>query len=182
MSTSDAAPVADLRFPTGKLQRKSTLSPAERRDAITALEAAPAAMRAAVRGLSDAQLDTEYRPGGWTVRQVVHHLADSHMNAYLRFKLALTEANPTIKPYDQDAWVKLADSTLPVSPSLEVLEGMHARLVHLLRATPDAAFARTVMHPENGQMTMDALLNTYAWHGRHHVAHVTSLRERMKWS
>ena len=182
MPTADTTPATDLRYPIGRLERKSVLAPAERRAAIAALANAPAELRAATRGLSDAQLDTEYRPGGWTVRQLVHHVADSHLNAYTRFKLALTETDPTIKPYDQDAWVKLADSTMPVATSHAILEGVHARLVHLLDATADADFARTLEHPENGPMTLDALLNMYAWHGRHHTAHVTSLRERMHWS
>lgn len=182
MPTADVTGDTDLRYPTGRLERKSSLTPTERHAAIEALASAPAALRAAVRGLTDAQLDTEYRPGGWTVRQLVHHVADSHLNAYTRFKLALTEHNPTIKPYDQDAWVKLADSALPVAVSLDILDGVHARLVHVLRATPDAAFARTLEHPENGPMSLDALLNVYAWHGRHHIAHVTSLRSRKQWT
>ncbi len=172
----------DLRYPIGKLERKSQLTPDERRAAIDALAATPAQLRAAVRGLSDAQLDTPYRPEGWTVRQVVHHVADSHMNAYTRFRLALTEDSPTIKPYDERAWANLADSALPVDVSLDLLERLHARLVHLLRTLKDADFRRTLNHPENGPMTLDAVLATYAWHGRHHTAHVTSLRERMRWS
>lgn len=182
MPTADTTPAADLRYPVGRLERRSVLTPAERRAAIDALAAMPAALRAATQGLSDAQLDTEYRPGGWTVRQLVHHVADSHLNAYTRFKLALTETDPTIKPYDQDAWVKLADSTMPVAISHAILDGVHARLVHLLEAIADADFARTLEHPENGPMTLDALLDMYAWHGRHHTAHVTSLRERMQWT
>ena len=172
----------DLRFPIGRLERRTTLTPAERRAAIDALAVAPDALRAAVRGLTDEQLDTPYRDGGWTVRQLVHHVADSHINAYIRFRLGLTEDNPTIKPYDQDAWVKLPDCTLPVAVSLDLLESVHGRLVALLRATPEAAFARTIQHPENGPMTLDQMLGVYSWHGRHHTAHVTALRERMGWS
>jgi uncharacterized damage-inducible protein DinB len=183
MSTSSATTSApDLRYPIGRLQRKSSLTPSERRSAIDALGAAPAQLRAAVRGLSDAQLDTPYRPGGWTVRQLVHHVADSHMNAYTRLRFALTEDDPTIKPYDEAAWATLADSALPVGVSLDLLDRMHERLVYLLRALPDAAFQRTLVHPENGPMTVDSLLVTYEWHGRHHTAHVTALRERSKWS
>lgn len=181
MPTSAATPDADLRFPIGRLDRRSALTAAERRASIDALAAAPAALRAAARGLSDAQLDTPYRPEGWTVRQLVHHVADSHLNAYTRFKLALTEENPTIKPYDQATWATLADSTLPIDVSLDLLDGLHTRLVHLLRATPEIDFARVLSHPENGPMTIDAMLSTYAWHGRHHTAHVTTLRERMQW-
>jgi uncharacterized damage-inducible protein DinB len=180
MPDTSAAP--DLRYPIGRADRRPTLASAERRAAIDALAAAPEALRAAVRGLTDAQLDSAYRPGGWTVRQLVHHVADSHLNAYVRFKLGLTENDPTIKPYDQDAWVTLADSKLPIAVSLDLLDGVHARLVALLRATPDHAFSRTIQHPENGPMTLDQMLGVYAWHGRHHTAHITSLRERMGWS
>jgi uncharacterized damage-inducible protein DinB len=172
----------DLRYPIGRLERRSSLSPDERRAAIDAIAAAPAKLRTAVKGLSDSQLDTPYRPGGWTVRQLVHHVADSHLNAYTRFRLALTEENPTIKPYEEAAWAELVDArTLPIGVSLDLLDALHERLVHLLRATPAEAFARTLNHPENGPMTMDTLLGIYAWHGRHHTAHVSALRERMKW-
>ena len=172
----------DLRYPIGRLERRASLSADERRAAIDAIAAAPAKLRTAVKGLSDSRLDTPYRPGGWTVRQLVHHVADSHMNAYTRFRLALTEDNPTIKPYAEAAWAELVDArTLPIGVSLALLDAMHERLVHLLRATPPDAFARTLNHPENGPMTMDALLGVYAWHGRHHTAHVSALRERMKW-
>jgi uncharacterized damage-inducible protein DinB len=177
-----APSATDLRYPIGRLERKSSLSGAERRSAIDAIAAAPAALRAAVRGLSDAQLDTPYRDGGWTVRQLVHHVADSHMHAYARVRFALTEKDPTIKPYDEATWARLPDSALPVEVSLVLLERLHERLVHLLRAIPEADFERTLRHPENGPMTIDALLSVYSWHGRHHVAHVTALRERMKWT
>lgn len=173
----------DLRYPIGKMERKTSLTADERRAAIDAIAAAPAKLRTAVKGLSDSQLDTPYRPGGWTVRQLVHHVADSHMNAYTRVRLALTEENPTIKPYDEAAWAELTDArSLPIGVSLDLLDSMHARLVSLLRATPADSFARALTHPENGPMTLDTLLVIYSWHGRHHTAHVTSLRERMKWS
>jgi uncharacterized damage-inducible protein DinB len=182
-STSTSAANADLRYPIGHADRKSSLTPQERRAAIDAIAAAPAALRAAVKNLTDAQLDTPYRPGGWTVRQVVHHVADSHMNAYTRLRLALTEDNPTIKPYDEAAWARLPDAiSLPIGVSLDLLDRIHERMVHLLRATSDADFQRKLNHPENGPMTMDSLLTTYAWHGRHHTAHVTALSQRMKWS
>lgn len=180
MPDTSAAP--DPRYPIGRADRRPVLTADERRSAIDALAAAPAGFRAAVRGLTDAQLDTPYRPGGWTVRQLVHHVADSHLNAYTRFKLGLTEDNPTIKPYDQDAWVTLADSTMPVAVSLDLLDALHARLVALLRAAPPDAFSRTIEHPENGPMTLDQMLGVYSWHGRHHAAHITTLRERMGWS
>jgi hypothetical protein len=133
--------------------------------------------------LTEDQLDTPYRPEGWTVRQLVHHVADSHMNAYVRFRLAFTEENPTIKPYEESAWAELSDAnSMPVGVSLALLGSLHERLVTLLRNTPDAFFARTLNHPENGPMTVDMLLNVYAWHGKHHAAHVRGLRERMHWS
>lgn len=182
MSTPAAPSAPDLRYPIGKLARRSSLSSTDRRAAIDAIAAAPAQLRTAVRGLSDPQLDTSYRPGGWTVRQLVHHVADSHMNAFIRFRLALTEDHPTVKPYDEAEWAKLADATMPIDVSLDLLERLHQRMVHLLRSLDDKDFQRTINHPENGSMTLDALLDTYAWHGRHHIAHVTSLRERSKWS
>ncbi|HEY2064382.1 MAG TPA: putative metal-dependent hydrolase [Gemmatimonadaceae bacterium] len=182
MPTPAAPSAPDLRYPIGKLARRSTLTTDDRRAAIDAIAAAPAQLRAAVRGLSAAQLDTPYRPGGWTVRQLVHHVPDSHMNAFIRFRLALTEDHPTIKPYDEAEWAKLADATMPVDISLDLLDRLHQRWVHLLRSLEDKQFRRTLNHPENGSMTLDAMLDTYAWHGRHHTAHVTSLRERSKWS
>lgn len=155
----------------------------ERRAAIDAIAAAPAELRKVVHGLTDEQLDTPYRPGGWTVRQLVHHVADSHMNAYTRFRLAFTEQNPTIKPYDEARWAELDDArTLPVDVSLTLLDAMHSRLVTLLRGASDDHFQRTLTHPDNGPMTVDALLSVYSWHGRHHAAHVSALRDRMKWS
>jgi uncharacterized damage-inducible protein DinB len=182
MSTSSPAE-PDLRFPIGKLTRKSSLTTDERRIAIDTLAAAPGELRRAVERLSDGQLDTPYRPGGWTVRQLVHHVADSHMNAYTRFRLAFTEDNPTIKPYEEARWAELVDAkTLPIGVSLTLLDALHERLVTLLRATPPESFARTLNHPENGPMTVDALLTVYEWHGKHHTAHVTALAERMKWS
>jgi uncharacterized damage-inducible protein DinB len=160
-----------------------SLSADERRAAIDAIAAAPGKLRAAVQGLSDSQLDTPYRPGGWTVRQLVHHVADSHLNAYARVRLALTEDNPTIRPYDEKAWAELADGReMPIGVSLDLLDTMHQRLVHLLRATPAESFARALTHPDNGPMTLDLLLGLYSWHGRHHTAHVTALRGRMAWT
>ena len=182
MSTSAPAE-PDLRYPIGKLNRKSQLSEDERRTAIDVIAAVPRELRQAVAGLSDAQLDTPYRPGGWTVRQLVHHVADSHMNAYGRFRLAFTEENPTIKPYDEAKWAELDDArTMPIEISLTLLDAMHERLVMLLRSSPEDRFQRTVSHLENGSMTVDSLLSMYSWHGRHHTAHVTALRDRMHWS
>ena len=173
----------DLRFPVGPFQRPVSLSPADRIEAINEIEAAPSNLRAALRGLNDEQLDTPYRPDGWTVRQVVHHVPDSHVNAYVRFKLALTEDNPTIKPYDEAAWAKLEDSrTTAIETSLTFLDVVHDRWLRMLRAMSAEDFGRGLMHPENGQMNLDQMLALYGWHGRHHVAHVTSLRERNGWS
>jgi hypothetical protein len=139
-------------------------------------------MRAAVAGLTTAQLDTAYRPGGWTVRQVVHHVPDSHLNAYVRFKLALTENAPTIKPYDEAAWARLPDTaSTPIEVSLDLLESLHARWVRLLEAMTDSDFARQFHHPESGTMRLDTYLSGYAWHCRHHLAHITQLRARMGW-
>jgi uncharacterized damage-inducible protein DinB len=159
------------------------MTPAQRRAAIEAVVATPARLRAAVRGLSDAQLDTPYRPDGWTVRQVVHHVPDSHMNAFIRFKLALTEDTPTIKPYDESAWATLEDArSTPIETSLVLLESLHDRWVRVLRAMSDADFSRELNHPDNGIMNLDQLLALYEWHGKHHVAHITRLRERNDWS
>lgn len=171
-----------LRYPIGRLQKQSEYSAAERRELIDRLAAQPAKLRAALHGLTDAQLDAPYRPGGWTIRQVVHHMADSHINAYIRVKLGITETKPTVKPYDQDAWVQLADiaGTSP-DVSLAILDGVHARLVAVLRSLSDEQFRRVLHHPENGDMTIDDVLAMYAWHGDHHIGHVTGARERAGW-
>lgn len=172
--------MTDLRYPTGPMPTPSTLTPAERKDALAAIRALPAALRAAVQGLSDAQLDTPYRDDGWTLRQVVHHVADSHMNAYVRVKLALTEVNPTVKPYEEGRWAELPDQGLPPELSLNLLECLHMRLMTVLDGVTD--FTHQWTHPAQGRMyTIDTLLGMYAWHGRHHVAHITGLRERQGW-
>jgi uncharacterized damage-inducible protein DinB len=146
------------------------------------IEVAAAQFRAAVQGLTGQQLDARYRPGGWTVRQVVHHVADSHLNAYIRFRLALTEDEPTIKPYDQAKWAELPDArTAPAETSLQLIDSLHQRWVVLLRSMSDADFARSFLHPERGVMRLDTTLAMYAWHSRHHRAHITGLRERMGW-
>ncbi len=174
--------IDDPRFPIGKFQFNPNITTASRRHAIDAIREAPPALRAAVRGLDEPQLNTPYREGGWTVRQVVHHVPESHMNAFTRFKLALTEDNPAIKAYDEDAWAKLGDvSRTPVETSLALLDALHARWVTLLEVMTPEDFGRPLVHPENGQMTLDRLLQLYAWHGRHHVAHVTALRAREGW-
>jgi hypothetical protein len=174
----------DLRYPVGRFSWDAPdPSAAERARLIAEIEATPAKMRAAVAGLSKKQLVTPYRPEGWTVWQVTHHVPDSHMNAYIRFKLALTEDVPTIKPYMEDRWAKLADTpATPVETSLALLESLHQRWARLLRSMSDAEFARTYFHPEKGApLTLGKTLALYAWHGRHHVAHITALRERMGW-
>jgi len=154
-----------------------------RRSAIEEIAALPKRMREAVAGLGDIQLDTPYRPGGWTVRQVVHHVPDSHLNAYIRLKLALTEDAPTIKPYDEKTWAMLADSRLPVEISLTLLDSVHARWVALCRNLKASDWARTFNHPEypEGPRTIDWLVQVYAWHSNHHLAHITSLRAREGW-
>ena len=174
--------IDDPRYPTGKFNYNPSITPDSRTRAIAAIREAPAALRAAVRGLDDAQLDTPYRDGGWTVRQVVHHVPESHMNAYIRFKLALTEDNPTIKPYQEDAWAKLADvNRTPIDTSLGLLDALHQRWVTLLDLLKPEDFNRPLVHPESGPLTLEYLLQMYAWHGKHHVAHVTALRQRRGW-
>jgi uncharacterized damage-inducible protein DinB len=173
----------DLRYPIGKCPSKPVLAPDERRDAIEAIAETPDRLKSAVAGLSPEQLDTPYRPGGWTVRQLVHHFPDSHMNSYVRFKLALTEEEPTIKAYDEALWAKLGDSQeTPIEVSLTLLDALHKRWVTLLRGMRPEDFSRRIKHPERGTMTLDDVLTTYSWHGKHHVAHITSLRHRMGWS
>jgi len=172
----------DLQYPIGPFTWPADVSADQRRRYIDEIEQAPAHLRTAVTGLTGEQLDTPYRPGGWTVRQVVHHVPDSHLNSYLRFKLALTEDEPTIKPYDQSRWAELADVRMaPVETSLVLLESLHHRWVSLLRSLSEADFARTFRHPEIGIVRLDRNLALYAWHGRHHVAHITSLGKRMGW-
>jgi uncharacterized damage-inducible protein DinB len=172
---------AELRYPIGKFQ---PTAPTEenRKQFLSQIEEAPKRLRAAVAGLSLDQLNTPYRDGGWTVQQVVHHLADSHMNAYTRFKLALTEDEPTIKPYNETRWAELSDSrTTPVETSLSLMDALHERWVNLLRGMGPADFGRRMKHPERGAMSLDDTLALYAWHGRHHVAHITNLRARKGW-
>jgi hypothetical protein len=173
----------DLRYPIGKYVAKTSLTPGERAEAIAQIAETPKRMRDAVSGLSGGQLDTPYRPEGWTVRQVAHHVPDSHMNAYVRLKLALTENEPTIKPYEEGLWAELPDSRqTPVEVSLSLLEFLHLRWDMLLRSLQAEDFARGLRHPALGIMTVDNLVHMYAWHGRHHVAHITSLRQREGWN
>jgi uncharacterized damage-inducible protein DinB len=172
----------DRRYPIGPFRFDGTVDPAGRRQRIDEIDAAPGHLRAAIAGLTPAQLDTPYREKGWTVRQVVHHVPDSHLNAYTRFKLALTEDEPTIKPYEEARWAELPDTRGPVEISLALLESLHRRWVLLLRELTPADFNLRFRHPEHGRtMALDEALAMYAWHGRHHVAHITSLRRRMGW-
>jgi uncharacterized damage-inducible protein DinB len=174
--------MTDLRYPIGKFETVAEVTDSLRKKWIENIAQAPGKIRAAVKGLSPEQLDTPYRPEGWTVRQVVHHLADSHLNAYARFRLALTEDVPTIKPYHEDLWAKLDDArTAPVDISFALLDALHTRWVLLLRSMSPADFSRTFNHPESGVRTLETNLAIYEWHGRHHTAHITSLRERMGW-
>ena len=173
----------DLRYPIGPFRYNGPSSPAQREQRTAEIGAAPEQLRAAVAGLSPGQLDTPYRPDGWTVRQVVHHLPDSHLNAYTRIKLALTEEEPTIKPYEEARCADLPDArTAPVEPSLALLNFLHQRWLLLLRNLRPVDFARRYRHPARDHMfDLDETLAMYAWHGKHHVAHITSLRRRMGW-
>jgi len=172
----------DLRFPVGKFHYQGPVNNQQKQVFFDEIEQTPAKLRAAVQGLSDSQLDTPYRPEGWTVRQVVHHVPDSHLNSYVRFKLALTEDEPTIKTYAEDRWAELSDTrATPIEVSLVLLESLHDRWVRLLRSLTPEQWKRTFRHPELGPMTLEKTLALYAWHGRHHVAHITELRKRMSW-
>ena len=171
----------DPRCPIGKYSRAAA-NLTDRAGSIATLAALPENLRSAVQGLSDSQLDTPYRDGGWTVRQLVHHVADSHMNAYIRIRLALTEDWPTIKPYDEKAWAELPDArTAPVQSSLEVIDGLHNRWATLLRSLSEEQWQRGYNHPVNGRQTIAEAVALYDWHSRHHVAHITELRKRMSW-
>lgn len=172
----------DLRYPIGEFDRNLEVTPAARGERIDTIRELPQKMRDAVAGLLDEQLDTEYRPRGWTVRQTVHHVADSHSNSLTRFKLALTEdAAPTIRPYYEDRWAELGDSKLPVDVSLGLIDGIHTRWIALMQSMSEEDFNKKFIHPETGEWTLDGALALYAWHSVHHTAHITRLRERMGW-
>ncbi|KXK00043.1 MAG: metal-dependent hydrolase [Acidobacteria bacterium OLB17] len=172
----------DLRYPIGEFDANIELSPAARAERIEVLRRLPERVAEAVEGLSDEQLSTRYRPEGWTLRQTVHHLADSHANSYTRFKLALTEDEPpTIRPYFEDRWAELADSRMPVAVSLTMLSGIHARWVALLVSLSEADLQRAYIHPETGVWSIEKALALYAWHSLHHTAHITRTRERNGW-
>ena len=172
----------DMQYPIGKFEYPGPSSDEQRREWIANIAETPACLRAAVRGFSPEQLDTPYRPGGWTVRQVVHHVPDSHLNSYVRFRLALTEQEPTIKPYDEARWAELHDArSADIEMSLELLDALHRRWTCLLRSLSSEDWRRTFRHPEIGLVSLEKNLALYSWHGRHHVAHITTLRERMRW-
>jgi DinB family protein len=174
--------MTDPRYPIGRFVPDATPTPETRTRHIQSIAGLPPRMRRAVASLTDQQLNTPYREGGWTVRKVVHHVPDSHLNAYIRFKWAVTEDNPTIKAYDEGLWAELKDSQLtPIDVSLAMLEALHARWAVLLGLLKPEDFQRTFVHPESGPHDLDWLLSLYAWHGNHHVAHITNLRERMGW-
>jgi uncharacterized damage-inducible protein DinB len=175
-------PISDIRYPIGRFEHIDELSPEQRMRKIAHIKSAPLRLEQALQGLHDLQLDTACRPGGWTVRQIVHHLPDSHLNGYLRMKWALTEDEPTIKQYDQDAWSALPDATRgSVDMSLALLDAIHRRWAHLLLCLTPDQYQRRFDHPESGPMTIDGLLAEYAWHGGHHIAQITVLRERRGW-
>ena len=172
----------DLSYPIGRWVEPAEVTPATIGAAISRIAAMPAVFRATIAPLDDAQLDTPYRPGGWTVRQLAHHVPDSHLNAYVRMKLALSEDEPTIRPYDQEGWARLPDTAgTPIGVSLDLLAALHARWVVLLRALTPEQWSRRFHHPETGTQRLDIVLHHYAWHGDHHLAHATRLRERMGW-
>jgi hypothetical protein len=174
--------IPDLRYPIGKFAFPDQVTTQERDKFVEQIAEAPAQMKAAVAGLSDEQLDTPYRPGGWTVRQVVHHVPDSHLNSYIRFRWALTEDAPAIKAYHEDRWAELSDArTAPVETSLVLLESLHGRWTNLLGSLTDDEWKRTFRHPELGPVSLEKNAALYAWHGQHHVAHIRNLRDRMRW-
>jgi uncharacterized damage-inducible protein DinB len=173
----------DLRFPIGEYRRDTERSADSRKNHVRVISELPARIAEAVRGLREDQLDTPYRPGGWTVRQTVHHVADSHMNSLIRFKLALTEDEPpTIQPYYEDRWAELSDCQLPIDDSLKIIDGIHARWTALLRSMTESDFAKTFIHPETGEWRLDDALALYAWHSKHHTAHINNLVEREAWT
>lgn len=175
------AELDDLRYPIGRFTAPTSSEPAMRAEQISILRLLPGNIQAAVSGLSHTQLDTPYRENGWTVRQLVHHIADSHANAYVRTKLALTEDWPAIKTYDEAAWARLPDSTLPIDGSITMISALHERWVAVLESLSETDFKRGYNHPELGRQELSSVLAMYAWHSRHHTAHIVKLRQRMSW-
>lgn len=171
----------DLSYPIGKFDKIFEVTPELKREFINEIAALPIKLKNSVKDLSDEQLNTPYRLEGWTVRQTIHHIADSHLNSIIRFKLALTEDAPTIRPYYEDRWAKLDDSFLPIDSSMKIIEGLHERWTTLLNSMTDEEFQRKLTHPDSGEWTLEEFLGLYAWHGKHHTAHITKLRERNDW-
>ena len=171
----------DLKYPIGKFSRDFEFTSETKKGWVNKIAELPQKIKSAIENLNKEQLDTPYRPEGWTVRQTVHHVADSHLNSVVRFKLALTEDMPTIQPYYEDRWAELADSRLPIESSLKIIEGLHLRWTTLLDSMSDADFQRKLIHPDSGEWTLGQFLGLYSWHGRHHTAHITKLRERNGW-
>jgi Mycothiol maleylpyruvate isomerase N-terminal domain. len=171
----------DLRYPVGKFDKTLEPTPELRREFVKIIADLPSNVSNAINGLTDEQLDTPYRPEGWTVRQTVHHIADSHLNSFCRFKLALTEDTPTIRPYYEDRWAELPDSDMPVETSIKIIDGLHSRWTALLNSMSDTDFQKKLNHPESGEWTLDKMLGMYAWHSQHHTAHITNLRNRNGW-
>lgn len=171
-----------LKFPVGRFRLPDVITESIRNEWISQITTLPDRLEAALNGMADEKLETPYRPGGWTVRQLVHHIADSHMNAFIRFRLALTEEKPTIKPYEEKNWAKISDAKMPVAPSLDILRGLHARWAFMLRNLDEAELKKTFIHPEHGQsFTVDETIGSYAHHGENHLAQITGLKERMGW-
>jgi uncharacterized damage-inducible protein DinB len=171
----------DLRFPIGKFEKNLEITSQVRQQLIETIADLPEKVNRATKNLSDEQLDTPYRPGGWSVRQTVHHIADSHLNSFIRFKLALTEDAPTIRPYFEDRWAELHDSQMPINISIKIIEGIHARWTNLLQSMTDEDFARKLVHPDSGVWTLEKMLALYGWHSLHHTAHITNLADRNNW-
>ena len=173
--------MVDPRYPIGQVKLTGKLTREQRQQAFAAMAALPNQLYDAVRGLSETQLDTPYRAGGWSLRQVVHHIADSHINAYGRHKFTISESMPTLQGYDENAWASMVDANAPIGSSLLIVQGIHTRLVDSLRSQPEHVFQRRAMHSENGEMVLDDIVAIYAWHGAHHVAHITTLRAQKGW-
>jgi uncharacterized damage-inducible protein DinB len=171
----------DLSYPIGKYEKDTKITAEQRKQFISAIAELPNALRKSVENLSEEQLDTPYRPGGWTVRQVVHHVGDSHLNSLIRFKLALTENNPTIRPYAEDLWAETAEYRMPIDVSLNLIESLHERWTKLLESFSDEDFSKTLTHPDSGIWTLEDFLGMYAWHSKHHTAHINNLKKRNNW-
>jgi uncharacterized damage-inducible protein DinB len=172
----------DLSFPIGKYEKVREITPEQRKQFIREIAELPNNLREMVKNMSEEQIDSPYRPEGWTIRQVVHHVGDSHLNSFIRFKLALTEKNPTIRPYAEDLWAETAEYKMPVDVSLNLIDSIHRRWVALLESMSDEDFARTLNHPETGVWTLENLLGMYVWHGKHHTAHINNLKKRKGWN